>query len=101
MGKIEMQTDNLAYKAVFVELAWMLFIDCRENFAKFSANAREENNCLLACVFYFMIRYSLEYICPRNLLDSIYINKDKKFLIARILDFLLNTFQIEDIGLYK
>lgn len=34
---------------------------------KADVHAKEENNSLLASVFYFMIRYSLEYISPRSL----------------------------------
>ena len=36
-----------------------------------------------------------------SLADSLVQNCDRKLLITRILDFLLNVFQIEDIALYK
>ena len=101
INELKLKTDHTNFKPIFIEITWNLFIDCRDNYCSIPAQAREENNCLLASVFYFMIRYSLEHIYPLHLADSLHQNCDSKLLITRILDFLLNTFHIEDIGLYK
>lgn len=100
ISEFDFQTSSIPYRRLFIETAWMFYIDCRENYAQLKVNEREENNCLLASVFYFMIRYSFEHIQPKALADSLH-NCDRKMLITRILDFLLNVFQIEDIALYK
>lgn len=86
------------YQEMFVELAWMLYIDCRENCIKVDIDAKEDNNCLLASVFYFMIRYSVDYIYPKNL--KLARTHDKRAFVATILEYLINTFQIEQIELY-
>lgn len=41
MAKLELQTDNTAYLAIFIEMTWMFFIDCRDNYAKLPIQARE------------------------------------------------------------
>jgi hypothetical protein len=45
----------------------MLYTDSKENCLKLPLDTPDENNCLMASVFYFMIRYSLEYIYPKAL----------------------------------
>jgi hypothetical protein len=102
ISKLQLVTSenisNIKYKDIFVELAWILYTDAREICIRSDFEAKEENNCLMASVFYFMIRYSLDYIYPKGLkLDR---NAEKRVIIAKILEFLLVTFQIEQVELY-
>jgi hypothetical protein len=69
-----------------------LYVDSRENCIKLDFDVKEENNCLMASVFYFMIRYSLEYLYPKEL--KIDPNAEKRVIIAKVLEFILNIFQI-------
>ena len=48
-----------------------------------------------------MIRYSHQYICPKGLSESLHSKADRRLVVTYILDYLLNTFQIEDIELYR
>lgn len=56
--------------------------------------------CLLVSVFYFMIRYSIDYIKPQ-LFNDVEREQDKKSLIAKITEKLLELFSIEDFETYR
>lgn len=41
MSKLELQTDNATYLAIFIEMTWMFFIDCRDNYSRLAVESRE------------------------------------------------------------
>lgn len=61
---------------------WLLFIDARSRIYGCNQDL-VENTCLLASVFYFMIRYSLGYVRPL-LFSDVEREQDKKTLISCI-----------------
>lgn len=78
---------------------WLLFIDARSHIYGSSQDLMK-NICLLASVFYFMIRYSIDFIRPM-LFSDVEREQDKKSLIARITEKLLELFNIEDFETYR
>lgn len=78
---------------------WLLFIDARSRIYGYSQDAIK-NTCLMASVFYCMIRYSMDYI-RASLFVNVEREQDKKSLIARITEQLLELYNIEDFETYK
>lgn len=75
----------------------MLYIDSKENFLKWDSNSEwiDKCRCLLACVFYFMVRYSLDYIYPKQLKRER--NYEKRTIVGKILELILQLFDIANI----
>jgi len=95
----EKVSESYGYTKTFTSFMWLLFIDARSHIYGSSQDLMK-NICLLASVFYFMIRYSIDYIRPM-LFSDVEREQDKKSLIARITEKLLELFCIEDFETYR
>jgi hypothetical protein len=96
---VEKVSESYGYIKTFTSFLWLLFIDAR-SCIYWNNQDIIENTCLLVSVFYFMIRYSLDYIRP-ILFSDMANDLDKKTIIAKITERLLELFSIEDFDTYR
>jgi hypothetical protein len=96
---VEKVSESYGYIKTFTSFLWLLFIDAR---SRIYSNNQDlvENTCLLVSVFYFMIRYSIDYVRPM-LFSGMDKELDKKTIIAKITEKLLDLFSIEDFETYR